>query len=148
MNYLHSLYDIYYYFFPLSLDKFYYLSLIKEEGDNNWSIHGLWPQNTPTDYPTYCKRVSFNINQLNPIMDKLQKYWYSTEEKNEDFWKHEWQKHGSCVFVNITEFNYFNITLKLYEDAIKMDIPKEYYDEKTKKCLIPVNQDFVFYLQE
>ena len=141
------LYDLYYYIFPPPLEKFYYLSLIKE-GDNKWSIHGLGPQNTPTDYPTFCKRVTFNINVLNPIIKELEENWYSTKEKDEAFWKHEWEKHGSCVFTNISQFNYFNITLKLFEDAIKLDIPKEYYDEKTKKCLIPVNKDFVFFIQE
>ena len=69
-------------------------------------------------------------------MDKLQKYWYSTEEKNEDFWKHEWEKHGSCVFVNITEFNYFNITLKLYEDAIKLISFIEYLMRKQRKYFV------------
>lgn len=142
MEYLYYLSYYYHYYFPKTDTRFYYLSLIKEENDK-WSIHGLWPQLSETNYPKFCKRVSFSIEKLEPIIKKLEENWYSNDNKDEDFWKHEWEKHGSCVFTNITEFNYFNITLHLFDQAIKLDLPKKYYDEKTKKCLIPVNLDFV-----
>ena len=83
-------------------DNFYYLSLLKEE-ENKWSIHGLWPQYTKEKYPTYCKEVTFDVTKLDSIMDDLNKYWFSTEEKNTDFWKHEWEKHGSCMFNKCDE---------------------------------------------
>ena len=122
-------------------NKFYYLSLIKES-NNTFSIHGLWPQYTKNSYPTYCTNVSFNINNLKPIMPELKKNWYSTQEKNEDFWQHEYEKHGSCVFTPMTELEYFSKTLELYDKAIKEDLPKHFYNQDTQKCLIPVSTHF------
>lgn len=121
--------------------KFYYLSLIKEQ-NNTFSIHGLWPQYSPTQYPSYCKEVSFSLDKLQPILPDLNKYWYSTEEKNSDFWEHEYKKHGSCVFTNITEYEYFEKALELYKEAIKANLPQKYYNTQNKKCLIPVSIDF------
>ena len=82
--------------------KFYYLSLKRDNKKNKeWSIHGLWPQISENEYPSFCKKVNFDIGKLEPILPDLNNYWYSSKEKNEDFWKHEWQKHGSCVFTDI-----------------------------------------------
>ena len=122
--------------------RFYYLSLIKET--NGYSIHGLWPQTSLIKYPTYCKKVNFYISSLTPIMDELKENWYSTEEKNEDFWKHEWEKHGSCVFTYITEFDYFKKTLDLFKEAKEKGLPDKYYNKEHNNCLIPVNLDFTF----
>ena len=79
--------SIYKYLFTKKDTRFYYLSLI-EEKKNTFSIHGLWPQNSKTDYPTYCKKVDFSIEALEPIIDELNKYWYSKQVKNTKFWKH------------------------------------------------------------
>ena len=50
-------------------DKYYYLSLIYE--NYIWSIHGLWPQYADGSYPSYCKKVFFDLQALQPIIDKL-----------------------------------------------------------------------------
>jgi len=126
--------------------RFYYLSLINE-GNNKWSIHGLWPQYSPTSYPTYCGKVSFDITKLELILPELNQYWYSenkTEQKNEEFWKHEYVKHGSCVFTPLTELEYFEKTLELYKSALGQNLPLSHYNKKTKKCLIPVDLSFNF----
>ena len=81
---------------------------------------------------------------MRTILPDLQKYWYSTESPNQDFWEHEWKKHGSCMFNKMDEFDYFNTALKLFTDAVKQDLPQKYYDENTQKCLIPVSTDFKF----
>ena len=47
-------------------NKFYYLSLIKEK-NNNFSIHGLWPQYSINRYQTFCKNVNFDVNKIQPI---------------------------------------------------------------------------------
>ena len=120
--------------------NFYYLSLIKT--NDKWFIHGLWPQIDKHKYPTFCKKVVFDINKLAKINDKLQLFWHSDREKDEAFWKHEWEKHGSCMFNNCDEFQYFNTTLKLYQEAINKNLPEKYFSNN--KCLIPVNLDFEF----
>ena len=66
--------------------RFYYLSLIKESnGEKPYSIHGLWPQNNidnPKDYPTYCRNVTFSVDEIKPILSKLKLYWYSGNNIN------------------------------------------------------------------
>ena len=99
-------------------EKYYLLSLIKEE-NNNYSIHGLWPQYKNKPYPKYCKKVEFSIEKIKPILDKLNKNWYSKYTSNEDFWKHEYEKHGSCMFKDMTELEYFEKTLELFDKAKK-----------------------------
>ena len=126
--------------------RFYYLSLINEENDK-WSIHGLWPQYSANSYPTYCGGVEFDISKLELILPELNEKWYSegkTEEKNEEFWKHEYLKHGSCVFTPLSELEYFEKTLELYNSALQQNLPSKYYNKSTKKCLIPVDLDFKF----
>ena len=85
---------------------------------------------------------------LNPILDKLEQYWYSnkrTIEMDEKFWEHEYMKHGTCTFSPLTEKEYFSKTIELYEKAMELNLPNKYYNEKTKKTLIPVLKDFTFY---
>ena len=130
------------YFFKEKDKRFYYLSLIKEK-NNTFSIHGLWPQYNKTSYPTYCKKVKFSIKALEPIMDELNKYWYSKYSKNTEFWKHEYMKHGSCMFCSMTEYEYFDKTLCLYNKAIAQDLTN-YYPVKDGKCLITVDLNFNF----
>ena len=122
--------------------KFYNLSLIKND-DKTYSIHGLWPQYSKNKYPTFCKSVDFSIDKLESLMGELNKYWYSTKEKNEDFWKHEYEKHGSCMFKEMTEYEYFNTTLSLYFEAVSLNIIKK-YDNKNGKILIPLDLNFNF----
>lgn len=128
--------------------RFYYLSLIKENTDE-YSIHGLWPQYNEHSYPSFCKKVNFDISQLNDILPELEKYWYSNIgdsgiEFDEKFWKHEYEKHGSCVFTDISEHDYFAKTLELYYKALGDKLPDKYYNSETKKCLIPVSLEFEF----
>lgn len=140
-------------------NRFYYLSLLKHDKQSKieyvgnethlievckYSIHGLWPQFNKNQYPSYCKNVSFSINNIQPILDDLETCWYSTEEKNEDFWKHEYEKHGSCMFKDMDEYEYFNTALNLYHTAVLKKIPDKFYNENTQKCLIPISQDFKF----
>ena len=127
------------------IDKFYYLSLIKEE-DGSFSIHGLWPQYSLNSYPTFCRPVNFKLDKLDPIIDELNNYWYSNRGSNETFWKHEYEKHGSCMFDAMDEFNYFNKTIELYKYALMHNILKKYSDKypNDKKLLIPLDLDFNF----
>lgn len=127
--------------------RFYYLSLLKNEeyDELEFSIHGLWPQNSKTSFPTYCKKVVFSIEKLVPILPDLKKYWYSDRETNVDFWKHEYVKHGSCVFTPMNEYQYFKKALDLYQRAIKLNLPEKYSSPDSYNILIPVSLDFEFF---
>ena len=121
-------------------NKFYYLSLMKEE--HGWSIHGLWPQYSKTSYPKYCKKVNFSYDKLLPIIDKLNSVWYSNKEPNKEFWKHEWEKHGSCMFLEMDELEYFNKCLDLYKKTIENNRPELLRNKN--QCLIPFDLNFNF----
>lgn len=137
--------NVYSYFFRDNhrATEFYYLSLIKED-DECFSIHGLWPQYDEHTYPTFCHKVDFTLEALQPIMGQLKNNWYSNRGPDETFWKHEYEKHGSCVYTPMTEFTYFQTTLDLFDQAITLGLAEKYYNPETKKCLIPVNLNFTF----
>ena len=118
--------------------RFYYLSLIYE--NNRWTIHGLWPQNSKDNYPTYCKLVNFDENKLKPIINDLNQNWHSDRENNDKFWEHEWKKHGSCMFCNMDEFDYFNKTLELFKYVKENNLIENYIENNT--ALIPFSLSF------
>ena len=118
--------------------RFYYLSLIYE--NDSWCIHGLWPQYDINSYPVFCKNVSFNPKLLDPIYSDLNKYWHSDRGSNDNFWEHEWKKHGSCMFINMNEFNYFNKTLELFKQVKELNIIEKY--RNNNKALIPFDLNF------
>lgn len=124
-------------------NKFYYLSLKRVNINTPWSIHGLWPQYSYNSYPSYCSNEKFDFNKLTLLIDDLNKYWYSTEGKNEDFWKHEWEKHGTCMFDKLDEFDYFKKSLTLFVDVLQKDVIKKYPLEKNGlQVKIPFNKQF------
>lgn len=128
MDYIRSLFDT----------RFYYLSLLKEP--HGWSIHGLWPQYSENSYPKYCKKIDFDIKKLNPIIDRLNAVWYSNQEPNSEFWQHEWEKHGTCMFDNMDEFEYFQKAIDLYKIAIETNSIDKYADGN--KCMVPFDLNF------
>lgn len=85
---------------------------------NNWSIHGWWPEYSRTKWPQFCdpKRYSeFNANAIAPIRSKLELYWGTCPGYPPAYqlWKHEWQKHGTCV-VDVSVVDYFNHTINAF----------------------------------
>ncbi|KAL3197976.1 hypothetical protein MRX96_044555 [Rhipicephalus microplus] len=74
---------------------------------NYWTIHGLWPAGDNTS-PSFCVDEQFNGRVLDPIKRDLNKYWpslTSAEARYFTFWRHQWQKHGTCAGdYNIFEF--------------------------------------------
>tara|TARA_B100001057_G_C22418905_1_gene782734 strand:+ start:155 stop:670 length:516 start_codon:yes stop_codon:yes gene_type:complete len=123
---------------------FYFLSLLKED-DSKWSIHGLWPQYSLNQYPKFCRDVEFDLNKLDPIMSRLKDEWYSNRGPDEVFWKHEYLKHGTCNFNNFNELQYFKTTLDLFDKAVSLQLPEQYFNSETNKCLIPVNKNLQFF---
>lgn len=136
------------YFLPnnYSQNKFYYLSLLQNDKCSyGYTIHGLWPQYDEKNYPTFCKKVTFDIDKLQEIKDELITFWELPEDTNKletKFWKHEWEKHGSCMYSNINELEYFKKALELYHFVMNkegVDIKKY---KKGKNYLIPFDINF------
>lgn len=97
------------------------LALQKCNSTSEFTIHGLW-----TDHGQFCKNNSFELDKINTLIPVLNTVWYSCFNNvtnrfyysNVDFWKHEYNKHGSC-FTGLDEFDYFNTTIALYNSALK-----------------------------
>ena len=64
----------------------------------------------------------------------MRKYWNSDYTNDTTFWEHEWKKHGSCMFLEMSEHEYFSKTLELYDEAVKEGIIK-------KECIYNYNTD-------
>lgn len=90
----------------------YYLVLLESSGSFPYSIHGLWPQITRRHWPQFCTDQSFDLARLQPLVSELHKYWHSSRGPDRRFWKHEWEKHGTCT--GMTEYDYFSKTLELF----------------------------------
>ena len=77
---------------------------------NYFTIHGIWPNDWNGKYPEFCNRSDpFNPALIKYLVPILQYVWIDYQNfSSEHFWKHEWNKHGTCCTdVFIDEYNYF-----------------------------------------
>ncbi|QRW07098.1 ribonuclease T2 family [Ceratobasidium sp. AG-Ba] len=101
-----------------------------------WTVHGLWPDLCNGNYSGNCApdRELSNItailrqNGQRSLLKVMNKYWLSNNGTNENFWEHEYNKHGTCIstlepkcfkkthkepFLEVTA--YFSKTMELYK---------------------------------
>lgn len=67
--------------------------------DEEWSIHGLWPTRNGTMGPFFCnKTMHFDLAALDSLRAQLEVKWIDVHKgaKPHEFWRHEWEKHGTC----------------------------------------------------
>lgn len=98
----------------------YYELAIQKWCSDDYNIHGLWPQYNSSSYPSYCSQIEY-VYPKAVLLSLMKQYW---DGCNDNLWKHEWVKHGSCVYEqnHISEYKYFNKTIELfikYKDKIK-----------------------------
>lgn len=66
-----------------------------------WTVHGIWPTKAGHDIgPSNCNKSSkFDPSKLSPIENDLDQFWTNIEANtgHYSFWKHEWDKHGTCA---------------------------------------------------
>eukprot|EP01035_Chromulina_nebulosa_P027821 gene27821-36639_t len=76
------------------------------------TIHGLWPD--PASSCTSCTTEVFSESKLSSTtLSGMKKYWPTCQSgTNDDFWSHEWSKHGTCT--GLTQDAYFSKALSLY----------------------------------
>mmetsp|Transcript_7170 Transcript_7170/g.10665 ORF Transcript_7170/g.10665 Transcript_7170/m.10665 type:complete len:223 (+) Transcript_7170:73-741(+) len=92
-----------------------------------FTVHGLWPQYSSGGYPSYCTDEAFDPAVPEEIgMDDMTTYWPDTEYAESDpnydeFWTHEWTKHGTCS--NLSQYDYFSATIALIK---KFGTPADY----------------------
>ncbi|XP_051168052.1 ribonuclease Oy-like [Leptopilina boulardi] len=84
---------------------------------NDWTVHGIWPSKINQRGPESCKQIQFRPQELSSIKSHLDSYWLSIHGPNANgFWKHEWDKHGTCSVVMPllnTQLKYFQTGLNL-----------------------------------
>ncbi len=81
------------FFIPPHKGDFYYLALLKNSNvPSGYQIHGLWSNYADGHYPSYCKKVNFNMKELDSISCELKTYWPSRDGDNEKFYNHEYKK--------------------------------------------------------
>ena len=75
---------------------------------------GLWPTYNETSYPQYCNgSEKFDMNTIKNLTNILNSYWGSCDEVNENFWAHEWEKHGTCSPYQ--EYDFFHTVWRVYQ---------------------------------
>ncbi|RYH04971.1 hypothetical protein EON65_45995 [archaeon] len=76
------------------------------------SIHGLWPD--PESSCTSCTSEVFSTSKLSSsTLSGMKKYWPTCQSgSNEDFWSHEWSKHGTCT--GMSQDGYFSKALSMF----------------------------------
>mmetsp|Transcript_22976 Transcript_22976/g.53217 ORF Transcript_22976/g.53217 Transcript_22976/m.53217 type:complete len:161 (-) Transcript_22976:93-575(-) len=87
----------------------YVLAMQKCKGSSTWTNHGLWPE-----WGQDCGGDAFDVSQISSIKSSMEKYWLSCPEysdSNEEFWSHEWSKHGTCT--TMSQLDYFTEGLSL-----------------------------------
>ena len=93
----------------------YYELAIQKWCSVEYNIHGLWPQKDSSNYPSYCSDLHYT-SPTGDLLKNMSKFWNSCEF-NDKFWKHEWEKHGSCVNLQmgLSQDEYFNLAIRLFE---------------------------------
>jgi len=68
-------------------------------GTTWFTLHGLWPNNNDTTYPSDCGGPPFDEGAIQSIEGQLNKYWtnYLVDDTAASFWAHEYNKHGTCA---------------------------------------------------
>lgn len=81
---------------------------------DDFTIHGVWPEYSNGTWPEYCcdtPDCEFDISIIEPIRYKLYTNWNDYNNPPE-FWKHEWDRHGTCS--GLSELDYFKYGLYLH----------------------------------
>lgn len=105
--------------------------------NDSFTAHGLWPDNCSKDgsYQQFCnsKLNVGNVEQVlqsfgeDELIANMKKYWKNMNGDDASLWKHEFNKHGTCVNTinpscygddfktNQNVVDYFKIAMNLYE---------------------------------
>lgn len=85
---------------------------------NQASIHGLWPSRQDGSMLADCNDgAEINIEKQT---DFMKTYWPSLTGPNQDFWNHEYNKHGYCYNEEIGDMDY-----TLYFDKVQSLFEKD-----------------------
>ncbi|KAG8911840.1 ribonuclease T2-like, partial [Tulasnella sp. 417] len=72
---------------------------------DSWTVHGLWPDHCDGTFDQFCDesreypsiRDVLTENGKGDLLQWMDKFWVDLNDNNEQFWSHEWNKHGTCM---------------------------------------------------
>ncbi|KAI2643629.1 ribonuclease Trv [Xylaria nigripes] len=76
-----------------------------EGAEEDWTLHGLWPDLCDGSYDQYCGMTP-RFNNITAILEHydqgellacMDRYWVANYGTNEHLWAHEFNKHGTCI---------------------------------------------------
>uniref|UniRef100_A0A3B1KKG7 Ribonuclease T2 n=1 Tax=Astyanax mexicanus TaxID=7994 RepID=A0A3B1KKG7_ASTMX len=84
-----------------------------------WTLHGFWP-----NVGNMCNSSwHFNASLIEDLLPEMKTYWPDLlKPASTQFWKHEWEKHGTCAAKDEdldSQHKYFSKALELYH---KLDL--------------------------
>ncbi|XP_010937158.1 extracellular ribonuclease LE [Elaeis guineensis] len=92
----------------------------------DFGIHGLWPNNNDGSYPSNCDPDSpYDQSKIRDLMPTMQAKWPTLACPSSDgseFWKHEWEKHGTCSESILNQHSYFQAALNLKKQVDLLQI--------------------------
>ncbi|KAI0396814.1 ribonuclease Trv [Xylariaceae sp. FL0594] len=73
--------------------------------DEDWTLHGLWPDLCDGSYDQFCGMTPRfdNITAVlehydqGELIEHMNRYWTAKYGTNEHLWAHEYNKHGTCI---------------------------------------------------
>lgn len=103
---------------------------------DSFTAHGLWPDNCSKDgsYQQFCNS-RLNVGNVETVLEsfgaddllaQMKKYWKNINGNDASLWKHEFNKHGTCINTiepscygddfktNQNVYDYFRIVMNLY----------------------------------
>ncbi|CAK9146338.1 unnamed protein product [Ilex paraguariensis] len=91
---------------------------------HNFTIHGLWPAAIDGHSLENCKtKYKKSTTPYQGIRGDMDKYWpaLNAAKTNENFWWHEWTKHGCCQ-KEFQPHDYYKKAIKLKYDISPLKI--------------------------
>lgn len=101
-------------------DSWYTHTCTIDDTKTQWTIHGVWPTTKHIIGPSYCNDTyEFDPEQIRDLVPELEEKWTNVRDGTYEFgfWKHEWEKHGTCAMQLPSmgnEYLYFRKALELY----------------------------------
>jgi len=91
----------------------------------HFTLHGLWP--TARGHHWMNCRSDFNVDDLTAALrNNLTMFWPSMYHRDgEGFWKHEYHKHGSCLYESLAEYVNATLSLRQKYDLQQILIPSD-----------------------
>ncbi|KAL0385797.1 UNVERIFIED_CONTAM: Intracellular ribonuclease LX [Sesamum radiatum] len=124
--------------------------------DEDFSIHGLWPNYNSGKYPQNCDRESsLDRSTISDLVSRMHKDWPTLACPSGDgmkFWGHEWEKHGTCT--SLDQHTYFQAALDLKSKANLLQVlgdagirPGKFYSLESIKQAIEGGVGYEAYIE-